>query len=96
MPHHKLQPSRDHVLIQYRDDKRGSAEASVRQPVVEPRLPAMVIAIGPGRKGRNGKVTPLRLSIGDRILVDKSRGIAIRLKDRSYAVIRERDLCAAS
>src|SRR5688500_12226657 len=93
----KLQPSRDHVLVKYKEDTSGTGTKSTptRAAAAESRLAAMVIAIGPGRKGRNGAVAPVPVSVGDRIFVNKTRGIAIRLKNRNYAVVRARDLINA-
>jgi chaperonin GroES len=91
----KLQPSRDHVLVKYKEDASGTKDTPMRAAAAEPRLAAMVIAIGPGRKGRNGAIAPVPVSVGDRIFVNKTHGIAIRLKNRSYAVVRARDLIDA-
>jgi co-chaperonin GroES (HSP10) len=89
MPHRKLQPSGDHILIQY-----ANAEVARRQPIVNPSL-AKVIAVGPGQEDADGHPIPLGLHVGENILVDRTCGIKIRLKRQSYAVIRKRDLVEA-
>ena len=88
----KLQPSGDHVLIQYADAALSVSVASAppsggKQPSV-----AKVIAVGPGREGADGTTVPLGLKVGERVFVDRTCGIRIRLNRQSYAVVRKRDL----
>jgi chaperonin GroES len=92
MPYRKLQPSGDHILIQYADSSRAVASVSNARKPKRKRATAKVIAIGPGKKGADGNRVPLGLKVGERILVDRSRGIGIRLNQRSYVVIRQQDL----
>jgi chaperonin GroES len=92
MIHRKLQPSGDHILIQYADARRvGNRETNALRQTKLPSA-ARVIAIGPGREGEDGNMIPLGLKVGERIFVDRTCGVKIRLKRQSYAVIRKRDL----
>jgi chaperonin GroES len=94
MPHRKLQPSGDHILIQYADaPPTGVAVANVSRLRLK-ASPARVIAVGPGQAGADGNVIPLGLKVGERILVDRPCGVRIKLKRQSYAVIRQGDLVA--
>lgn len=91
MIHRKLQPSGDHILIQYDAMRVGNGETNALRQTKLPSA-AKVIAIGPGREGADGNMIPLGLKVGERIFVDRTCGVKIRLKRQSYAVIRKRDL----
>jgi co-chaperonin GroES (HSP10) len=91
----KLQPSGDHVLIQYTDAARAVSVTSNSSRAGKKPSVARVIAVGPGREGADGTTIPLGLKIGEQVFVDRTCGIKIRLNRQSYAVVRKRDLIAS-
>jgi chaperonin GroES len=48
-----------------------------------------VIAVGGGKKTEEGKVIPLDVKAGDRILFGKYSGTEIKIDDLEYLIIRE-------
>jgi chaperonin GroES len=97
MTHRKLQPSGDHILIKYAIATRGRTRPA--KPVArrkEKAAVAKVIAVGPGSEAADGTVIPLGLKVGQRVFVNRSCGIKIRLNRKSYAVIRKDDLVGKS
>jgi chaperonin GroES len=48
-----------------------------------------VIAVGGGKKTEEGKVIPLDVKAGDRILFGKYSGTEIKIDDAEYLIIRE-------
>jgi chaperonin GroES len=48
-----------------------------------------VIAVGGGKKTEEGKVIPLDVKAGDRILFGKYSGTEIKIDDVEYLIIRE-------
>jgi chaperonin GroES len=94
MTHRKLQPSGDHILIKYAMAS-GAKSRRLASPLArrkEKASVAKVIAVGPGREAEDGTVIPLGLKVGQRVFVNRSCGIKIRLNRQSYAVIRKDDL----
>jgi chaperonin GroES len=51
-----------------------------------------VIAVGHGKKTEEGKVIPLDVKAGDRILFGKYSGTEIKLDDQEYLIIREEEV----
>ena len=90
MSHRKLQPSGDHILIRF----AAAARAVARRRGTKPSA-AKVIAVGPGKETSDGNVIPLGLKVGEKIFVERGRGIKIRLHRQNYAVIRKQDLVEA-
>lgn len=55
---------------------------------------AEVIAIGTGKKDKNGALIPMPVKIGDTILMEKYSGQEIKLDDEEYVILRADDIIA--
>lgn len=55
---------------------------------------AEVIAIGTGKKDKNGQLIPIPVTIGDVVLVEKYSGQEVTLNDEEYVIARADDLIA--
>ena len=53
-----------------------------------------VCAAGNGRKGDDGKIVPLEVKTGDRILFGKYSGSEIKLEGEEYLILREDEVLA--
>ena len=51
-----------------------------------------VIAVGPGRRDDDGKIIPMEISVGDRVLYAKYTGQEIKVENEEYIVLKETDL----
>jgi len=51
-----------------------------------------VIAVGPGRRDDEGKIIPMEVSVGDRVLYAKYTGQEIKVENEELIVLSERDL----
>jgi chaperonin GroES len=56
---------------------------------------AKVIAIGPGKFDKEGKLIPIRdVKVGDVVLVDKYAGQEVTIEEKEYVVVRVSDIIA--
>src|ERR1700687_1078140 len=55
---------------------------------------AEVIAIGTGKKDKNGNLIPIPVKIGDIILMEKYSGQEVTLNDEEYSILRSDDIIA--
>jgi chaperonin GroES len=53
-----------------------------------------VIAVGPGRTTDEGKLIPPEIQTGDTVLYAKYSGTEIRLEEKDYLILNERDILA--
>jgi len=53
-----------------------------------------VVAVGSGRTLKNGKVVPLAVKPGDRIIFGKYSGNEIKVDDKEYVFLSEDDILA--
>lgn len=91
----KLQPLGNRVLAQ-----RLQEEETLKGGIVLPdsakkkQETARVIAVGTGKKDKNGNLIPVPVKEGDLILMEKYSGQEVNLNDEDYIIIRSDDIIA--
>jgi chaperonin GroES len=89
----KIRPLHDRVVVERLDEDRKSAGGIViPDNVAEKPDQGMVIAVGKGRTLEDGKVRPLDVKVGDRILFGKFSGQTVSIDHTEYLVMREDDI----
>jgi len=91
----KLKPIGDRVIVQ----RLGSAEktkAGLYLPDTAQEKPqeGKVVAVGSGRTLKSGKVVPLAVKAGDRIIFGKYSGSEIKVDDKEYVFLSEDEILA--
>ena len=51
-----------------------------------------VVAVGPGRRDEDGKLVPMEVAVGDRVLYAKYTGQEIKVENEEYIVLKETDI----
>ena len=88
-----FRPLHDRVLI-----RRIEAEAKTAGGIIIPDTAkekpqeGEVISVGSGTKAEDGKVTPLDVKAGDRILFGKWSGTEVRLNGEDLLIMKESDI----
>lgn len=89
----KIRPLKDHIVakrVEPPEKKKGAI--IVPDTAKEKPLTAEVIAVGSGRVLDDGKVVPLEVKVGNKILVGKYAGSEVKLDDTEYVILREDDV----
>ena len=91
----QLKPIGDRVIVQ----RLGSVEKTktglyLPDTAQEKPQEGKVIAVGSGRTLKNGKVIPLSVKAGDRIIFGKYSGSEITVDDKEYVFLNEDDILA--
>lgn len=88
-----FRPLHDRILIK-RIEEKETAKGGIIIPDTAKEKPqeAEVIAVGHGKKTEEGKLVPLDVKAGDRILFGKYSGTEIKLADEEYLIIREEEV----
>lgn len=55
---------------------------------------AVVVAIGPGDKDKEGNLLPIPVAVGDTILMDKYASQEVMIDDEEYIIVRANDIIA--
>lgn len=88
-----IRPIGDHILIQYRKEKE-QVQGGIVIPDSAKEKPqeAKVVALGSGRKGKDGTVVPFEVQVGDNVLVVQYGGSEVRVAGEVYTLLREDDI----
>src|SRR5258708_10493949 len=88
----KIRPLHDRVVVKRLDAESKSAGGIVIPDTAgEKPDQGEVAAIGKGKILEDGKVRPLDVKVGDRVLVGKYSGQAVKVAGTAYLVLREDD-----
>ena len=89
----KVRPLHDRILIKRIEDKE-TVKGGIIIPDTAKEKPqeAEVMAVGNGKKNEEGKVVPLDVKAGDRILFGKYSGTEIKLDGEEFLIIREEEV----
>ncbi len=91
----KIRPLHDRILVQ-RIDEEETTKGGIIIPDAAKEKPqeGKVVAVGQGKMSEEGKVTPLDVKKGDRILFSKYAGTEITLEGDEHLIVREDDVLA--
>ena len=89
----KFRPLHDRVVIR-RIEQEAKTAGGIIIPDTAKEKPqeGEVIAVGPGARDENGKVTPLDVRAGDRILFGKWSGTEVRIDGEDLLIMKESDI----
>jgi chaperonin GroES len=91
----KVRPLHDRILVKrVEEEKKTAGGIIIPDTAKEKPQEGRVIAVGNGKVTENGKVIPLEVSAGDRILFGKYSGSEITLDGEEHLIIREEDVLA--
>jgi chaperonin GroES len=88
-----FRPLHDRVLVR-RVEQEAKTAGGILIPdtAQEKPMEGEVIAVGPGARGEDGKVHPLDVKAGDRVLFGKWSGTEIRLDGEELMIMKESDV----
>ena len=55
---------------------------------------AEVIAVGEGEKTEDGKIIPVTVKVGDKVIIAKYTGTSVKLDGCDYIIVSEKDILA--
>ena len=88
-----FRPLHDRVLIRpLEQDDRSSGGIIIPDTAKEKPMEGEVVAVGNGARDESGKVHPLDLKKGDRVLFGKWSGTEVKIDGEDYAIMKESDV----
>ena len=89
----KFRPLHDRVLIrQIEQEAKTSGGIIIPDTAKEKPMEGEVVAAGPGARSEDGKIPPLDVKVGDRVLFGKWSGTEIKLDGEDLMIMKESDL----
>jgi chaperonin GroES len=89
----KLRPLQDRILVQ-RVEEETKTKGGIIIPDSAKEKPAegVIVAVGNGKLGDDGKRVALEVKKGDRILFGKYSGTEVKIDGEEYLIMREEDV----
>jgi chaperonin GroES len=89
----KFRPLHDRVLVKRVDsDTKTKGGIIIPDTAQEKPMEGKVIAVGQGARGEDGKVQPLDVKKGDRILFGKWSGTEVKVDGDELLIMKESDI----
>ena len=89
----KIEPLGDRVLVKRLEEeevKKGGI--IIPDTAKEKPLRAEVKAVGPGKRNKEGKIIPLEVKVGDKVLINEYGGTEVKIDGEEYLIMREDDI----
>ena len=90
-----IKPLADRVVI-----KMTEAEETTKSGIIlagsakeKPQI-AEIVAVGEGKYDENGKLIPMTVKVGDKVLTSKYSGTEVKVDGEEYTILRQDDILA--
>jgi chaperonin GroES len=91
----KFRPLHDRVIVKgVEEEEKTSGGIIIPDAAKEKPQQGKVIAVGKGKILENGKISPLIVKKGDRVLFGKYAGTDIKIDGEEHLIMREDDILA--
>ncbi len=91
----KIRPLHDRILVKRLDEEtKTSGGLFIPDSAKEKPIQAKVIAVGAGKRDKDGKVIPLDVKAGDKVLFSKYSGTEVKIDGDEHLIMREEDILA--
>jgi chaperonin GroES len=89
----KIRPLQDRVIVKrIAEEEKSKGGIIIPDTAKEKPQEGKIIAVGKGKPNEDGKVIPLEVKVGDRILFGKYSGSEIKLNGEEHLIMREEDI----
>jgi len=89
----KIRPLQDRVIVKrLEEEEKTKGGIIIPDTAKEKPQEGKVIAVGKGKMSEEGKLIPLDVKVGDRILFGKYSGTEIKIEGEEHLIMREEDI----
>ena len=88
-----LRPLSDRILVErVEEDEKTKGGIIIPDTAKEKPAEGKVVATGNGRLGEDGKLLPMDVKVGDRVLFSKYGGTEVKIDGIDYLIMRQDDV----
>ncbi len=89
----KIRPLQDRIIVKrVEEEEKTKGGIIIPDTAKEKPIEGKVIAVGNGKVQEDGKVRPLDVKAGDRVLFSKYAGTEIKIEGEEHLIMREDDI----
>lgn len=91
----KLRPLGDRIVVEPLEaEEKTKGGIILPDTAKEKPQEGKVVAVGKGKVDENGKLIPMEVKLGDKILYGKYAGTEVTIEGKEYMILREEDVLA--
>lgn len=89
----KVRPLGDRVLVRrLEEEEKTKGGIIIPDTAKEKPQQGKIVAVGNGRTTEDGKVIPLNVKVGEKVLFQKYAGSDIKIEGEDYLILREEEI----
>jgi chaperonin GroES len=89
----KIRPLQDRVIVRrIAEEEKTKGGIIIPDTAKEKPQQGKIIAVGKGKANEDGKITPLDVKVGDKVLFAKYSGSEIKVDGEEHLIMREDDI----
>ncbi len=89
----KVRPLGDRVLVKrLEEEEKTKGGIIIPDTAKEKPQQGKIVAVGNGRTTEDGKVIPLSVKVGEKVLFQKYSGSDIKIEGEEYLILREEEI----
>jgi chaperonin GroES len=89
----KIRPLHDRVIVERLEEETKTAGGLIIPDTAKEKpQQGKIIAVGKGKKTEDGKVLPLDVKVGDKVLFGTYAGTEIKIEGKEFMMMREEDI----
>jgi len=89
----KIRPLQDRVIVKrVEEEDKTKGGIIIPDSAKEKPMEGKVIAVGKGKVLEDGKIHPLDVKVGDRVLFGKYSGTEVKIDEEEHLIMREDDI----
>ena len=89
----KFRPLHDRVVVsRIENDTKTAGGIIIPESAAEKPQQGKVVAVGPGARGDDGKITALDVKTGDKVLFGKWSGTEVKIDGEELLIMKEADI----
>ncbi len=91
----KIRPLHDRLVVKRtQEEEKTKGGIIIPDTAKEKPIEGTVVAVGNGKELKNGKVVPLDVKVGDKVLFGKYSGTEVKVEGEELVLLREDDVVA--
>jgi len=89
----KFRPLHDRVLVKALEgEEKTKGGIIIPDTAKEKPMQGKVVAAGPGSRDENGKLVPMGVKVGDKVLYGKWSGTEVKIEGEDLLIVKEADI----
>ena len=89
----KFRPLHDRVVVRrVENEQKSPGGIIIPDTAAEKPQQGEVIAVGPGARDESGKIIPLDVKVGDKVLFGKWSGTEVKIDGQELLIMKESDI----